>query len=273
MKLALGVFDGVHRGHQKIIEKAHRVITFDPHPNRGVHLLTTLAERKDLIGNLEVIKFTDRIANMYPQDFIEGIVVKKFKPEALVVGHDFAFGYNRSGNSALLIELGKKYKFEVEIVSEVDIDGLPVRSSAIRRFLAAHDIEEANKFLGRDYMLSGKVIHGSNRGTGLGFPTLNIEPEGNKLIPGEGIYKGEVIIRNKLYAAAIFIGERQTFNEHQRVIEAHILDFSGDIYDETVTIFFQRFIREERKFADAEALQRQIRKDIELIKTWTKPLK
>jgi riboflavin kinase/FMN adenylyltransferase len=104
MNIALGVFDGVHRGHQKIIEKAHRVLTFDPHPNRGVHLLTTLAERQDLIGNLDVIRFTDRIANMYPQDFIEGIIVKKFKPEGIIIGHDFAFGYNRSGNAALLVE-------------------------------------------------------------------------------------------------------------------------------------------------------------------------
>lgn len=271
MKIALGVFDGVHCGHQKIIEKAHRVITFNPHPNKGVHLLTTLAERKDLIGNLDVIKFTSRLANMYPQDFIEEIIVKKFKPEAIVIGHDFAFGYNRSGNAALLTELGKKFNFTTEIVAEVCIDGLPVRSSAIRRFLAKGDIKEANKFLGRDYMLSGKVVHGCGRGTGLGFPTINVEPEfANKLIPGEGIYKGEVIAQNKLYRAAIFVGERQTFDEHQRVLEAYLLGFSGDLYNQQVTLFFQDYLRPEQKFENQQKLISQIKADIEKIKKMDK---
>jgi len=119
-------------------------------------------------------------------------------------------------------------------------------------------------------MLSGKVVHGAGRGATLGFPTININPDSaRKLVPGEGIYQGKIIIENKLYTAAVFIGERQTFCEHERVIEAHVLDYSGDAYGKAVTLYFQRFVREEQKFADRDLLIGQIKKDIELIKKWT----
>ncbi len=265
MKLALGVFDGVHLGHQKIIETAHRVITFDPHPNKGVHLLTTLQERQDLIGNLDVLKFTSRIANMYPQDFIEQIIVRKYRPEIIIVGHDYAFGYNRSGKVDTLIELGKKYNFKVEVIDEVIIDGHPVRSSLIRKLLAKGDVKEANKLLGRDYVLTGKVVHGHGRGIGLGFPTVNLKTDVSKLVPGQGVYKGEAIYQNKIYKAAIFIGERQTFGEHERVIEAHLLNFHEQAYGKQVTLFFQDFLRPEQKFTGADQLIEQIKKDISRI--------
>ncbi len=267
MKLALGVFDGVHSGHQKIIEKAHRVITFDPHPNKGVHLLTTIAERRGLIGNLDVIKFTKKIQNMYPQDFIEKIIVRRYRPEILVVGHDYAFGYNRAGDLRMLVELGKKFNFKVEIVPEVELDGQPVRSSLIRRFLAHGDVESAARYLSRNYSLAGKVVHGHGRGKKLGFPTINIKPgHPNKLIPGAGVYAGEVIVNNKLYPAAVFVGERQTFNETKRVIEAHLINFQGRLYGKKAVVFFKKFIRAEKKFDSAEALAQQIKKDIAIVK-------
>lgn len=266
MKLALGFFDGVHIGHQKIIEKAHRVITFDPHPNKDVQLLTTLAERRELVGNLDVLKFTKKIQTMYPQDFIEKIIVRRYHPETIVVGHDYAFGYKRTGDLRMLIELGKKFKFNVEIVPEVNLAGEAVRSSAIRHFLEHGEVERAAKYLSREYSLAGKIIHGHGRGRKMGFPTINIKPDhANKLVPGAGVYAGEVIVDNKLYPAAIFIGKRQTFNETKLVIEANLFNFIGNIYGKKAIFFFKKFIRPEQKFNSAEELAAQIKKDIKEI--------
>jgi riboflavin kinase/FMN adenylyltransferase len=264
MKLALGVFDGVHRGHQQVIERAHRVITFDPHPNTGIHLLTTLRERQDLIGNLDVIHFNRRLTNLSPRDFIKKIILPRYKNlEGIIVGHDFAFGYNREGNVSTLEALGKEFDFTVEVIPEYKIKGKQIRSSAIRRLLAQGDVTTANLYLGRTYQLTGKVVHGHGRGATLGFPTLNIEPDHpNKLIPCEGVYAGEVILDNKIYKAAIFIGECRTFGESEKVIEAHVLDYTGQAYGKTCTLFFNKYLRPEQKFSSQKKLIAQIKKDI-----------
>jgi riboflavin kinase/FMN adenylyltransferase len=264
MKIALGVFDGVHRGHQKVIECAHRVVTFDPHPNTGIHLLTTLSERQDLIGNLDIIRFNRRISNLAPRDFIKKIILPRYKDlETIIVGHDFAFGYNREGSVETLKELGKEFDFTVEVIPECLYKGKPIRSSAIRKLLARGNVETANQYLGRAYQLTGKIVHGRGRGAKLGFPTINIHPDHpDKLIPCEGVYAGEVILDNKIYRAAIFIGERQTFGESEKVIEAHVLDFQGKVYGKTCTLFFKKYLRPEQKFSSQKKLIAQIKKDI-----------
>ena len=262
IKIAVGVFDGVHKGHQKVIEKAHLVISFDPHPNKAVHLLTTPAERQDLIGNIKFIKFNKKISQMSPEDFVK-MLVKKFHPESICVGHDFAFGYNREGNVQILRQLGEKYGFIVEEIPEVFIDGIPVRSSAIRKLLAKGDIAQATEFLGREYQVSGKIVHGVGRGKTLGFPTINVCPDHpDKLLPLEGVYAGEVILEKKIYRCAIFIGECESFGETKKVLEAHILNFNGNVYGKKCTLFFKNYLRPVQKFANQEALKNQIRQDI-----------
>lgn len=266
MKIALGVFDGVHLGHQKVIERAHRVLTFHPHPNQGVHLLTTIPERQGLINNLDIVKFTTKLGQLTPEEFIRDFLVKKFKPSVVCVGDDYAFGYNRSGNLEMLKKFGEKYDFQIEVIKEVDYQGTPIRSSRIRHLLAESKVEEAAKLLGRNYQLSGKVVRGHGVGKTLGFPTANIQVDKNKLIPGIGVYSGEVIANNKLYPCAISIGERKTFEGHQVEVEAYILDFNENIRSKRITVFFKEYLRAQRKFSTKEELKAQITKDIDKIR-------
>ena len=268
MKLALGVFDGVHIGHQKVIEKAHRVMTFDPHPNPGRHLLTTLKERQDLIGNLDVIRFNKWVSNLSPEDFVKKIILKRYKNlTTVIVGEDFAFGYNREGDTKTLLDLGKKHGFDVEIIPEITYQKEPVRSTEIRHFLGHGNLEMATKYLGRAYQLSGRIYRGSGTGHKLGFPTINIQPEdSNKLIPLEGVYKGEAIVNNQAYKAAIFIGTRKTFDGEHKVVEAHLLGFNQKVYGKRATVFFYEYLRNEKKFKDATALSKQIKRDVKLVK-------
>lgn len=257
MKVAIGVFDGVHRGHQKVIEKAHRVITFDPHPH-PIPLLTTVSERQDLIGNLDIIAFTKQLQSLSPEQFIEKHIIKPYAPEAIIVGHDFIFGNNRSGNVTTLRALGEKYNFTVEEVPEYCHKGQPVRSSTIREALQKADLQTARELLGRDYQINGTVIHGKHLGRKLGFPTINLKLEDkHKLIPAPGVYAGEVIIINKIYTAAIFIGKN--------IVEAHILNFDHMVYGKPCTLFFREYIRPIQKFDDVHLLTVQIQKDVQQI--------
>ncbi len=263
MKIALGVFDGVHLGHIKVIERAHRVITFHPHPNKGAHLLTTLPERQDLIQNLDVIPFNSRIGELTPEEFVRDILVKRFRPKTVLIGDDYAFGYNRSGSAKTMEELGRKYGFEVEIIPEVDSKGTPVRSSRIRHLLSEGKVNDAAELLGRDYSLSGKIVRGKGIGRTLGFPTVNVHVDKDKLIPMPGVYSGYCVVNNTLHTCAISIGERETFGkEHTVIVEAFLLNFKGDLYGKRITLFFEKFIRAQKKFKSAKALQQQIKKDI-----------
>jgi riboflavin kinase / FMN adenylyltransferase len=267
MKIALGVFDGVHLGHLKVIERVHRVVTLHPHPNTGVHLLTTLAERRDLINNLDVIKFNSRIGHLTPEEFIRDIIVKRYRPEAVCVGDDFAFGYNREGDVRTLKELGRKYGFAVEVVPEVDIKNRPVRSSRIRHLLGTGQVVEAAELLGRDYTISGKVVRGRGIGHKLGFPTANIRTDKDKLVPRPGVYSGHIIVANEYHPCAISIGEQETFGIERAVeVEAYIIGFSRNIYGKRVTLFFEKFLREQKKFKDKKALAAQIKNDVKKVK-------
>ncbi|MFH1428138.1 MAG: riboflavin biosynthesis protein RibF [Candidatus Margulisiibacteriota bacterium] len=249
MILALGVFDGVHLGHQRIIQKADQVLTFDPHPNKGVHLLTTLEERKQLIPNLIVINFDEHVSKLSPEAFVREILIKKFKPEKVIAGYDFAFGYNRTGHITDLQALGQKYGFEVEIMPEYKIAGATPKSSLIRRLLGEGNVEEAAKLLGRNYTVSGVVGPGKQLGRELGFPTANLEISGDKLIPAEGVYLGNNCLIN--------VGE---------IMEVHILEFEGDLYGQTLSVEFIKKLRDEIKFDNHVQLKAQVEKDIEKAK-------
>jgi len=249
MILALGVFDGVHLGHQAIIKKADKVLTFHPHPDKNKKLLTTIEERSALISNLEILKFDNYIASLSPELFIKDYLLKKFNLQKIVVGYDFKFGYQKSGDINELKRLGKKYKFEVEVLSPVTIDGLVPKSSTIRNHLKNGQIADANKLLGRHYCISGTVVHGKKLGRVLGFPTANLRLEPNKLIPGTGVYIGKKCVIN--------IAD---------IVEVHLLDFNGDLYDKNITVEFISKIREVKKFSNNNQLKKQIAKDVAMAK-------
>jgi len=269
ISVAIGIFDGVHLGHLHLIARAHRVLTFNPHPVAGTVLLTTLEEKKALIGNLDVLKFNKALYRLTPENFVKKVLLRRYPLGKVYVGSDFRFGYKRSGDVKTLKMLGKKYGFEVEIVPLQKISGKVVKSSLIRQLIGAGKITEAAKLLGREYFLMGKVVHGSNRGHKLGFPTINIKPADAKCLPKLGVYAGDVVVKNRSYPCGINVGIRPTFDDSKPkvTVEANLIGYSGgSLYGQKVLLTFKSFIRPEQKFKNVEALVRQIKKDMTLIK-------
>ena len=269
ISVAIGIFDGVHLGHLHLIARAHRVLTFNPHPVPGTVLLTTLEEKKALIGNLDVLKFNKRFYRLTPENFVKKDLLRRYDLEKIYVGADFRFGYKRSGDTKTLKILGKKYGFDVEVVPLQKINGKVIKSSLIRQLIGLGKITEAAKLLGREYYLMGKVVHGSNRGHKLGFPTINIKSLEGKCLPKLGVYAGDVVVKNHSYSCGINVGIRPTFNDSKpRVtVEANLVGYSGgSLYGQKVLLRFKSFIRPEQKFKDIGALVRQIKKDMTLIK-------
>ena len=283
--LTIGSFDGVHVGHQQLIRElntfAHQVaeksvvLTFHPHPSvilRGrtdAFYLTTTSEKSNLldeIGTDYVIThmFTSEISQIAAREFVlylvDHLVFLK-----LWVGHDFALGKGREGNVNYLKQLGEELNFQVHIVEPVRLDGRIISSSHIRKLLMEGLVEEANKMLGRHYSVDGKVVHGDGRGKRIGIPTANLETGNEKLIPGAGVYACKVQIIDKLLPAAVNIGTRPTFESSDPIshVEAHILDFSGDLYHQQITIQFVSRLRGEQRFQSVDELINQIHDDIE----------
>ncbi len=282
--ITIGTFDGMHLGHQKILnhvlhladEKKSRsfVITFEPHPrlvvskNYDIKLLTTLDEKVKLfekigIDNLMVIKFTKEFSGLSSKEFVRNYICNKIGANHIVVGYDHKFGKNRDGDENKLRELGKLMDFDVTKVDPITAGDTIISSTKIRNLLSEGDIVLANKFLGRAYALSGKVVNGAGRGRSLGFPTANIEVENiHKLIPGNGVYAVSVWLNKEKFAGIMNIGLRPTFNQTQNVIiEVHILNFDKDIYNENLQIEFLIRLRAEKKFSSKDELIRQINID------------
>lgn len=278
---AIGIFDGVHLGHKKIIESAVRTakrskgkslaITFDPHPlkilrpGRPIPSLMSTLHRIKLICNLgvdicSVIRFTRRLASLRPETFVRKILVDRFGVTEVFVGNNFVFGKNNEGNARLLHKLGLKYGFKVKIVPLVKIKGKVVSSTAIRNLIIKGRLSEASRMLGRPVAVFGTVIKGAARGRLLGYPTANIDPH-HEAIPPSGVYAVRVRLKKKRYGGALFIGKRRTFGETEPLIEAHIFGFSSLIYGEHIEVEFVKKLRGVRKFASHEKLVGQIRKD------------
>ncbi len=285
--LTIGTFDGVHIGHQSIlknlVEEAKRfgwrsaLLTFEPHPQtvirpeRSPHLriLTTIEEKEEILENLGldvliVAKFDQSLASKTGEEFIRDILLKKIGMSKCVIGHDHAFGKNRSGNFELMKKMSLENNYDVEQIETFMHDGLVVKSTVIRNLIHDGDTMKANQLLGRPYWFTGKVSRGDGRGRTIGFPTANIEGSPLKLVPKEGIYACRVSLDNKRYKAVTNIGSRPTFKEDdRRLIEAHVLDFDGNLYGKEVRIEFMYRIRDERKFDSTIELQKQIWQDIE----------
>ncbi|TET64465.1 MAG: riboflavin biosynthesis protein RibF [Candidatus Stahlbacteria bacterium] len=270
----IGSFDGVHRGHQGIVEylkksvghkKRIGIITFIPLPffvlkSAPIIYLTLKKEKENVFKELGVdfiyyFKFTKEFSQLTPSDFVK-LVVTKISPSTVVIGENFHFGKGRKGSAKLLMQLALN-NFSVHILPRVKEDGT-ISSTRIRELLLLGRIEAANKLLGRQYTISGKVIKGKGKGKKLGFPTINIRVQKEKLIPLDGVYRVKVPMHNKEFLGAMFC--------HHNLLEIHLLNFSGNLYKKEVSIKLFKRIRNVRKFSTAEALQRAIARDIEVIR-------
>lgn len=285
--LTIGTFDGIHLGHQKIIEKVKKkaslnrarslVVTFNPHPKKilskagNIKILSTLKEKittlENLgIENLFVIEFTKEFSQIPAENFFTDYIIKGTGIKEIIIGYDHHFGKGRNGGFETLMEMGQEHNFSVDRVGEVEFGGDIISSTKIRSALAGGEIGIVNSYLGRYYTFGGTVVRGDRRGRLLGFPTANIKlDEEDKLLPALGIYMVEFIVSNNNYYGLLSIGRRPTFyNSGDIVPEVYVYDFDKEIYDEYVTVNVIERLRGEEKFSSAEELIEQMNKDKEL---------
>jgi riboflavin kinase/FMN adenylyltransferase len=283
--LTIGTFDGVHLGHQTILHSLHAgaqaahapavVLTFHPHPavlfgkREAASCLTTPQERARLIGGMGIDyvithPFNAQTAGTSAQEFI-ALIKSRIGFTWLGVGNDFALGKGRQGNVQFLSEISHQYDYQLEVFSPLELDGEVVSSSRIRSAIKAGDIQTATKLLGRHYFLSGEVIQGDGRGRTIGIPTANLSIDAEKLIPASGVYACRASVSGFNYPAAVNIGVRPTFDGDQSTtwVEAHLLDFSNDLYGQTISLEFVDRLRGERKFSGVDELIEQIHRDIQ----------
>ncbi|MDH3381981.1 MAG: bifunctional riboflavin kinase/FAD synthetase [Flavobacteriaceae bacterium] len=281
--VTIGAFDGVHVGHQEILQnlvktaknedKKSVVVTFFPHPrmvlekNTAIKLLNTLEEKTSLIEAigidfLYVIPFNEEFANLSANDFISEILVKQLNTKALYIGYDHLFGKNRAGNFKLLKEQGDIYNFSVNEIGALSIREIKISSTKIRTALIEGDILKANEFLGYYYFLSGTVVKGKNIGEKIGFPTANIKvKESYKLIPKNGVYVVKSFIENQTIYGMMNIGNRPTVNGKNQTIEVHFFNFNQYIYNTEIKVQFLSRLRDEQKFESLDALKNQLKID------------
>ena len=281
--MAIGKFDGIHIGHQKllarILEKKQEgfmacVFTFDPPPDvlfgkRTQKELTTREEKRILFEKMGVdilIEFPldKETAATLPEDFVKGILVEQMNTGFIAAGTDLSFGKNGAGNSELLIKMQAECGFEVEIIDKVCKDGREISSTYVREAVADGNMELAEELLGEPFTVYGEVLHGNRLGRTLGMPTINLLPPENKLLPPFGVYYSEVEIEGNVYKGITNIGLKPTVNKGEGVgVETFIYNFNQDVYGDMVQVRVFHFKRPEQKFANVEALKRQIKVDVE----------
>ena len=288
--ITIGAYDGVHRGHRAVIAQVQAraaelgarsvVVTFDRHPasvirpDAAPRLLTNPAQKLELLADTGVdatvvVPFSPEQARETPVDFVERVIVNALRTQAVIVGSDFHFGHMRQGNITLLREMGERHDFTCEPVVLVPrADGVdePISSTAIRRALAGGEIETATRLLGRALEVRGTVVTGDQRGRTIGFATANVEIPNGMCLPSDGVYAG--VYRRpdgSEHACAINLGRRPTFyvNAEHSLLEAHLLDFAGDLYGEDAAVTFVAFLRSEKQFAGIDELKTQLKLDVE----------
>ena len=281
--LTIGVFDGVHRGHQRLIAKvvaeanangaAAGVLTFRNHPdsvlnpNFRPHYITSVAERTRLMEELGVdfvvpVTFDREVAGLRARKFTE-LLRSKLRMRGLVVGPDFAMGYKREGNVDMLSDMGAELGFSVSVVDLLSDGGDAVHSTSIRKALVDGNVKDMAKKLGRNFSISGTVVTGDKRGRTLGFPTANIEVGPDMVVPGNGIYATLAFVDGERHMAATSIGTRPTFDGKGRTIEAFLLGFDSNLYNRELRLEFVQRLRDELKFDSVDALLEQMELDVE----------
>lgn len=282
--LTMGMFDGVHLGHQKIINLLnHRassiggesvLLTFEPHPRqvlkgigKELQLLTPIVEKMKLLKsyglqNLIIHPFSKEFSMYDSEDFVKKFLIDKIGIDTFIIGHDHHFGKNRQGNFDQLTTLSKSYKFNLEMIEEVKNCDMQISSTQIRNYLFKGDVKSARKGLGRNYRLEGTVVHGDKLGRTLGFPTANLSCEKFKLIPGDGVYLVKVFHKMDYFKGLLSIGTRPTITDSkERRLEVYILDFDKDIYGEILTVELIHKIRDDKKFDSVDELVEQMNAD------------
>jgi riboflavin kinase/FMN adenylyltransferase len=281
--LALGNFDGLHRGHQKIVERIRRsagdrggaavVLTFEPHPPRIVRpdkappLLMTTAQKlaaleRAGVHGVAIVRFTEALSRWSPETFVRTVLVDWLRVAEVWVGADFLFGHERSGTFSVLRTLGTHYGFRVEKIDPVRYKEFVVSSTRIRRLVAEGRVDEAGALLGHHYTIEGVVVEGARRGRELGFPTANLSTD-NDLVPPTGVYATAAEIGGTRWPAVTNVGVRPTFEAAGRVtVEAHVLGLQADVYGARLALSFVQRLRDERRFADVDALREQIAADV-----------
>ncbi len=290
--VTIGTFDGVHFGHQKIIEKlvseakkANKksvVLTFFPHPrmvlqkDASIELLNTIDEKAALLKKtgldyLIIHPFSKDFSRTTALEFVRGILVNQLNISKLIIGYDHHFGKNREGNITQLTEYSHLYNFTVEEIPAQDIDSVSVSSTKIRRALASGNLKTANNYLGYNFMLNGTVVNGKKLGGKIGFPTANIDvKEAYKLIPKTGVYVVKSVIEKKIIFGMMNIGNRPTVDGNHQTIEVHFFDFNQDLYNKNLTIELLYFLRDEEKFDSVQLLIHQLKKDEETARNYIK---
>lgn len=281
--ITIGTFDGVHLGHQKIIkrvvETAHKngllatVFTFFPHPrmivqhDQQLKLIHTLAEKKHFLQSLGVDllivqPFDEAFANLSAEAFVSELLVKHLRAQKVIIGYDHHFGKNRTANIDNMRLFGEQYGFSVEEIPVQEVDEVSVSSTKIRQALNEGKVEVAEHYLGVPYSFTGKVVHGLKLGRTIGFPTANLQVEASyKLIPKDGVYVVYSLIEGQKVYGMMSIGKNPTIQGKGASIEVYFFDFNQDLYGQDLTIYFVKYLREERKFSSVSLLKKQIQDD------------
>ena len=267
-RVAIGTFDGVHRGHQAVIKGADTVLTFDPHPLEVIHpqalpkLIMPFGVKRDVIeglgvDELVVIPFDEKFSEIDAEGFIDHVLVEKLNAEEVSVGENFRFGAKAKGDPEML---AGRSEFETRVVPLVEVDGETVSSTRIRALVAAGDMPAAQRCLGAPFMLEGEVVSGDKRGRHLGFPTANVVPDDSLVIPGHGIYAAFA----NGHPAAVNVGISPTFDTGRGVlIETYVIDREEDLYGKVLRVAFVERLRGEKRFANVEDLIAQMHRDVE----------
>lgn len=288
--IALGFFDGVHKGHGALLRRAVELaegrnaipaaFTFDAHPTQVIlgqssPLLTTPAERADLMRRLYgiqdviVARFDHSLMHMPWQEFVTECLIRRHGAVHLVAGHDFRFGYRGEGTPEKLKQLCTELGVGCDIIPPVEVDGIRISSSYIRTLVAQGEVERAMDFLGHPHTLTDQVRHGKKIGTRLGFPTMNLQLPAGSVVPAFGVYATRVWVDGRDYIAATNVGVRPTVGDGRPVtVEGSLMDFSGDLYGKTVRMEFFRLIRPEQKFDSLDTLRTQIARDVQTVREY-----
>ncbi len=283
--VTIGTFDGVHSGHQKIIDQLKQetgkirgesvLITFDPHPRKvldpsqPLKLITTLDEkiellRKQAIDHLVIVPFTRAFAALSAEAYIQDFLVNKFHPHTVIIGYDHRFGHDRMGDYHLMEAYAEKLNFQLKEIPGHIVDSIIVSSTQIRRAITQGDMVIANDLLGYDFFFQGKIIEGNKLGRKLGFPTANLHvKEPDKLIPGNGVYAVTAILNTQDYEGMMNIGIRPTLTDGLFMIEVNLFDFDQEVYGSELRVMVKKFMRPEIKFNGLDDLKKQIAKDKE----------
>jgi riboflavin kinase / FMN adenylyltransferase len=287
--VTIGTFDGVHTGHQQIIEQLKNeasrihgetvIITFHPHPRKivnsssNIKLINTLEEKIELladrgIDHLVIVPFTESFSQLTAQEYIREFLVEKFHPHTIIIGYDHRFGKERKGDFHMMEDFSEAFGYVLLEIPVHVLHAISVSSTRIREAVSRGEVEAANELLGYDFFFEGKVVVGNKLGRTIGYPTANLQVENEeKLLPGDGVYAVKVELgvhsgsTQKSYAGMMNIGMRPTIDGSTRVIEVNIFDFEGDLYGQTLRVYSKRHLRGEQKFNGLEALKQQLTKD------------